>query len=136
MTTTHYFFALLLSLCLLGQTQAQAQNTYQTPSTDDYQPANYTAAQVMEGYKYRVEMYDDVTKYYIMPNDEVYGKDATGNMHHLGYREKSRRDQTGYLFIFTLLTSPPQTFGVDRYGHAWNYGSSYREIVANVIRVK
>ncbi len=129
---------LCLSACLYTPLQAQNNysNNYQTASNDDYKPANYTPHQVMEGYKYRVEMYDDVTQYYIMPNDEVYGKNASGNIVHLGYRETSRRDQTGYLFTFTLLLQPPQTIGVDRYGHAWQYGTNYRQIVANVIRVK
>ena len=125
---------LLISL-FVGVGSLQAQSTYTTPSSDDYQLVPRSSSEILRDYKYRVEMYDDITKYYILPNDEVYGKSASGELVHVGYREKSQRDRTGYLFTVTLL-NPPQTFGVDQYGHAWNYGSQYRQIVANVIRVK
>lgn len=114
-----FLLALSVGFSLSDSVMAQsaAQQTQQTPA----------------GYKSRVDMYDDVTSYFIMPNDEVM--QAQGDKFVLvGYKEPRPAGRTELLFIFTIL-QPPVTYGVDKYGHVWQTSDGgFRHIVGNANR--
>lgn len=85
------------------------------------------------GYKSRIDMYDDLTTFFIMPNDEVMLQEANGNFKLVGYKEPAPKGRTDVLFIFTIL-QPPITYGVDKEGHVWQSDGNFRQIVGNANR--
>lgn len=85
------------------------------------------------GYKSRIDMYDDLTTFFIMPNDEVMLEDGSGGFKLVGYKEPAPKGRADVLFIFTIL-QPPITYGVDKAGHVWQSDGNFRQIVGNANR--
>lgn len=127
-------FGLLIYVLTSSVFVANAQSVSQyNNGDDDYKVVPKSSTEVLNNYRYRVDMYDDITRYYILYDDEIYGYNPEGKLVLMGFREASKQQNTGYLFTFTIL-STQKTYGVDKYGHAWYYGSNSREIVASVNR--
>ena len=108
-------FFFLTTLLAIGQ--SAVQRSLPTPPT----------------FAYRCDLYDDVTTYFILANDEVVQGDGQGHFTLVGYKEPAPRGRTDISFIFTIL-QPPITYGVDRYDHIWQDKGMYREIVGNSAR--
>lgn len=125
-----FFVGFFLSSCLTYSGYAQ-QSYY---SNDEYKIVPKSADYVLNQHIFRCDMYDQQT-YYILPDDEVYGKDANGNLVLVGFKEPSKREHTGYVATFTILATAT-TYGIDRYDHIWVYHSRYREIVGNLVKRK
>ncbi|MBK9460694.1 MAG: hypothetical protein KA783_11360 [Chitinophagales bacterium] len=112
---------LIFLLSLLSTTSVFAQSVYQQSKNSPI------------GYKSRIDMYDDVTTFFIMPNDDVMLEDGKGGFTLVGYKEPRPKGRTDVLFIFTIL-QPPITYGVDKSGHVWQSDGNFRQIVGNANR--
>jgi len=119
MTVNKFFLTLLLSV--LSTAGIFAQSAYQQSKSSPV------------GYKSRIDMYDDVTTFFIMPNDDVMLEDGNGGFTLVGYKEPRPKGRTDVLFIFTIL-QPPITYGVDKSGHVWQSEGNFRQIVGNANR--
>lgn len=114
-----YFLTVLILLCWSYDDYAQSAQQRQ-----QHGPSNY---------KSRIDMYDDISTYFILPNDEVMQSDGNGGFVLVGYKEPTPKGRSELLFIFTILQTAI-TYGVDRYGHVWRDYGDYREIVGNANR--
>ncbi len=123
-------FLFIICILLLNTTIGYAQSV---TNSDEYIPVPKKPNEVLNNYRYRVDMNDNQTRYYILYDDEVYGYNSQGELTLLGFREPSKKQNTGYLFTFTILSNQ-KTYGVDQHGHAWYYSGNSREIVASVNR--
>lgn len=82
------------------------------------------------GWLYKCNMYDEVTVYYVMPNDEILQTDANGKIHLVGFKDRPPLGrEKEFSYMISIVTEPVVTYAVDRYGHVWQRKYPYQEIV-------
>ncbi|OWY25113.1 hypothetical protein C7N43_35465 [Sphingobacteriales bacterium UPWRP_1] len=87
-----------------------------------------------DGWLYKCNMYDDVTVYYVMPNDEILQTDANGKIRLVGFKDRPPLGrEKEFSYMISIVTEPPVTYAVDRYGHVWQRKYPYQEIVGQTV---
>ncbi|QQS30730.1 MAG: hypothetical protein IPM47_07325 [Sphingobacteriales bacterium] len=84
----------------------------------------------IEGFTYQCNMYDEVTVYYVMPNDEILQIDKEGTITLAGFKDRPPLGrEKEFSFMLAIVTDPPITYAVDQYGQIWQNKYPYKEIV-------
>lgn len=86
-----------------------------------------------DGWVYKCNMYDNVTVYYVMPNDEILQTTTEGNIHLVGFKERPPMGrEKEFSYMLSVVTDPAITYAVDQYGHVWQRKYPYQEIVGQI----
>lgn len=90
-----------------------------------------------EGFTYQCIMYDNVTVYFVMPNDEILQTDAEGKISLVGFKDRPPLGrEKEFSFMLSIVTEPPITYAVDQYGQIWQNKYPYKEIVGTAEKAK
>lgn len=88
-----------------------------------------------DGYAYKCELYDNVTVFYVMPNDEILQIQPDGGILLVGFKDRPPLGrETEFAYMLSVVTEPPITYAVDKQGHIWQKKYPYKEIVGTAVK--
>ncbi len=84
-----------------------------------------------ENYLYQCRMHDELTIYYVMPNDDVLIYDIGNEFKKVGIKVLSPYGWTNFQFMLKLADI---TYAVDNDGFIWQQKYPFREIVGQMTK--
>jgi hypothetical protein len=131
--TNQFSLLIVLTALLFGiitnTSTLQAQQMNHTTKAQFTPQSSQTAP---DNYVFKCSMYDDVTVYYVMPNDEVLKGDGLGNFYAAGQKvapPAGRLTEFDYMITIHELGI---TYAVDKQGQVWQKIYPYKEIVGQI----
>lgn len=115
------FFLVLSSICIFLSSNVYAQENY---GITEKSPDNYL---------YQCTMNDNLTIYYVMPNDDVLIYDIGNEFKKVGTKVLPPYGWTNFVFMLKLADI---TYAVDQDGFVWQQNYPFREIVGQATKRK
>ena len=84
-----------------------------------------------ENYLYKCKMHDELTIYYLMPNDDILIYDIGNEFKKVGTKVLSPYGWTNFIFMLKLADI---TYAVDKDGFIWQQKYPFREIVGQATK--
>ncbi len=120
-----FFIAILFTATF--QLSAQ-QTSIQQATVQSLSPASLSEP---SGFLKKFMLHDDVTTFYLMPGDEVFGKSASGAWEKQGIKMAPPR---GYETVFSFMLKLDHiTYGVDKEGNLWQRNGPFKEIIGRTM---
>lgn len=129
------FLYFVIAICLfISQAQAQTVSTTEPPTLNNSYNALLGNAVGKPadpaGYLHKIEMYDNITVFFVMPNEEIMSYNTNGELVKVGIKKRpplGRETEFNYMVKLENIT-----YAVDKKGFVWQQVYPYKEIVGSI----
>lgn len=119
----------MISFCSIFTSKAQNLPEYKlTPIEQNLSTTNFNEP---SGYLKKIVMYDEVTVYFIMPNNEILGYQSNNGFIKVGNTKRPPLGRESEFEVMAVIDGV-RTYAIDRQGFVWQQVYPYKEIVGSI----